>query len=62
MNAGVAYLTAHTDNTIVRVPIHPGADGATRTVVAGDPFTEQLVGPSSALGRAGPQITAASPT
>jgi len=47
-NVSVAYLTTHTDNTIVRVPIHPGDDGATRSVVAGDPFTEQLVGPSSA--------------
>jgi sugar lactone lactonase YvrE len=47
-NVSVAYLTTHTDNTIVRVPIHPGDDGVTRSVVAGDPFTEQLVGPSSA--------------
>jgi len=47
-NTGVAYLTTHTDNTIVRVPIDAGADGATTCVVAGDPFTEQLVGPSSA--------------
>src|SRR4029077_6359103 len=47
-NAAVAYLTTHTDNTIVRVPINAGADGATASVVAGDPFNEQLVGPSSA--------------
>jgi hypothetical protein len=53
-NAGVAYLTTHTDNTIVRLPIEPGADAATRSVVAGDPFTEQLVGPSSAAWARGP--------
>jgi hypothetical protein len=53
-NAGVAYLTTHTDNTIVRVPIHPGADDATPRVVAGHPFDEQLVGPSSAAWARGP--------
>jgi hypothetical protein len=47
-NTAVAYLTTHTDNTIVRVPIDAGADGATTCVVAGDPFDEHLVGPSSA--------------
>jgi sugar lactone lactonase YvrE len=52
-NAGVAYLTTHTDNTIVRVPFD-SAEGATRSVVAGDPFTEQLVGPSSAAWARGP--------
>ena len=47
-NAAVAYLTTHTDNTIVRVPIDAGAEGATTCVVAGAPYNEQLVGPSSA--------------
>jgi hypothetical protein len=53
-NAGVAYLTTHVNNTIVRVPIEPGADAAAPSVVAGDPFTEQLVGPSSAAWARGP--------
>jgi sugar lactone lactonase YvrE len=53
-NTAVAYLTTHTDNTIVRVPINAGADGATASVVAGDPFNEQLVGPSSAAWARGP--------
>jgi hypothetical protein len=53
-NAGVAYLTTHTDNTIVRMPTDPGAGGAAGSVVAGDPFTEQLVGPSSAVWARGP--------
>jgi len=47
-NAAVAYLTTHTANTIVRVPINAGTDVAATSVVAGDPFNEQLVGPSSA--------------
>jgi hypothetical protein len=53
-NAGVAYLTTHTANTIVRVPINAGTDGAKTSVVAGDPFNEQLVGPSSAAWARGP--------
>jgi len=53
-NAGVAYLTTHTGNTIVAVPIGSGAGGGARSVVAGDPFTEQLVGPSSAAWARGP--------
>ena len=53
-NAGVAYLTTHTDNTIVRVPINAGVDGATSSVVAGDPLNELLVGPSSAAWARGP--------
>jgi hypothetical protein len=48
-NAGMAYLTTHIDNTIVRVPLGPGTGGAARGVVAADPFTEQLIGPSSAV-------------
>jgi len=47
-NACVAYLTTHTDNTIVCVSIDPGARSPVRSVVAGNPFSEQLVGPSSA--------------
>jgi hypothetical protein len=45
-DAGVAYLTTHQQNTIERVPLQ--ADGNARQVVAGEPFDEQLVGPSSA--------------
>jgi hypothetical protein len=46
-DAGVAYVTTHRQNTIDRVPLEPGGSGA-RQIVAGDPFDEQLVGPSSA--------------
>jgi hypothetical protein len=53
-NAGVAYVTTHRENTIDRVPLQPGAPGAPRTIVAGEPFTAQLVGPSSAAWGRGP--------
>jgi hypothetical protein len=45
-DADVAYLTAHQQNAIERVPLR--ADGSARQIVAGEPFDEQLVGPSSA--------------
>jgi hypothetical protein len=50
--AELAYLTTHTDNSIVAVPI--GSDRGAPSVVAGEPFTEQLVGPSSAAWARGP--------
>ena len=53
-NAGVAYLTTHRENTIDRVPLRPGQHGAQRHIVAGEPFTEQLVGPSSVAWGRGP--------
>ena len=51
--AGVGYATTHRENTIDRVRLaHDGAREG-RTVVAGDPFTATLVGPSAgAWGRA----------
>jgi hypothetical protein len=45
-DADVAYLTKHQQNTIERVPLQAG--GNARQIVAGEPFDEQLVGPSSA--------------
>ncbi|AKS34284.1 hypothetical protein [Mycolicibacterium goodii] len=49
---GVAYITTHIDNTIHRVPLQPG-HGPEPAIVAGDPFTDSLVGPSSMVwGRA----------
>ena len=44
-DAGVAYVTTHRENTIDRVPLQPGC---ARQIVAGDPFDDQLAGPSSA--------------
>ena len=50
-NAGVAYVTTHRDNTIDRIPLLPDA---ARTIVAGEPFNEELIGPSSAAWGRGP--------
>ena len=44
-DAGVAYVTTHRENTIDRVPLQPGC---ARQIVSGDPFDDQLAGPSSA--------------
>ena len=49
---GVAYVTTHRDNTIDVMSLEPGLNEE-RSSVAGDPFDEELVGPSSgAWGRA----------
>ena len=46
--AATAYVTTHRENTIDRVRLaHDGNRGG-RTVIAGDPFAEMLVGPSAA--------------
>jgi hypothetical protein len=45
-DADVAYLTMRQQNTIERVPLKAG--GNTRQIVAGEPFDDQLVGPSGA--------------
>ena len=49
----VAYVTTHRENTIDRVRLAPDGNREGRTIVAGDPFSDLLVGPSSAAwGRA----------
>ena len=53
-NAGVAYVTTHRENTIDLVRLAPDGNRAGRTVIAGEPFTETLVGPSSGAWRRGP--------
>lgn len=51
--AGVAYVTTHRENTIDRVRLGHDGNRAGKTVIAGDPFTDALVGPSAgAWGRA----------
>jgi len=45
-DAGVAYVTTHRENTIDCVSLNP-ARNSERYIVAGDPFTEELIGPSS---------------
>jgi len=46
-DAGVAYVTTHRQNTIDRVPLATGSSDA-RQIVAGEPVSEELIGPSSA--------------
>lgn len=45
--SGHAYVATHRQNTIDRVSLTPGPDNSGRTRVAGDPFTEELIGPTS---------------
>lgn len=45
-DAGMAYLTTHRENTIDLVSLDP-ARNSERFIVAGDPFTEALIGPTS---------------
>jgi sugar lactone lactonase YvrE len=45
-DAGVAYVTTHRENTIDCISLDP-AKNSERHVVAGDPFTEELIEPSS---------------
>jgi hypothetical protein len=45
-DAGVAYVTTHRENTIDCMSLDPAKNGE-RVIVAGDPFTEELIGPSS---------------
>ncbi len=52
-DAGVAYLTTHRQNTIDRVSLEPSGNTGFTQSIAGDPFTEELIGPSAgAWGRA----------
>ena len=45
-DAGVIYLATHRQNTIDIVSMDPGCNSGFTQTVAGDPFTEQLIGPS----------------
>ena len=55
-DASVIYLATHRQNTIDRISMDPGDNSGFPQCVAGDPFTEELIGPSSgAWGRAAGQ-------
>jgi hypothetical protein len=45
-NAGVAYVATHRQNSIDRVALEPSKNSDVRHSVAGNPFTEQLIGPT----------------
>jgi hypothetical protein len=50
---GFAYLTTHRQNTIDHLSLNPGQNTDAQCSVVGDPFTEELIGPSAgAWGRA----------
>ena len=46
-DAGVMYLATHRQNTIDRVSMNPAKNSGFTQSIAGDPFDEQLIGPSS---------------
>lgn len=46
-DAGVAYLARHPDHKIERVPLKEGSSSMGRAVMAGEPFTDKLIGPTS---------------
>lgn len=52
---GVAYLARHPDHIIERVPLAPGAAQVPRAVVAGEPFTDKVIGPTSIAWGRGPR-------
>ncbi len=52
--AKVIYLTTHRQNTIDLVSMDPGLNSGFTQSVAGDPFTEKLIGPSSGAWARGP--------
>ncbi len=44
---GVAYIARHPDHAIERAPLDPNGSAPGRLVMAGDPFTDWLIGPTS---------------
>lgn len=54
-DAEVIYLTTHRQNTIDLVSMDPGFNSGFTQSVAGDPYTEELIGPSAGAWRRGPQ-------
>jgi len=46
-NAGLAYLASHTLNTIDRLALEPSKNGGGALNVAGNPFNDELIGPSA---------------
>lgn len=46
-DAGVVYLARHPDHVIERVPLAPGPSSLGRKSIAGQPFNDKLIGPTS---------------
>ena len=53
-DAEIVYLTTHRQNTIDVVLMDPGLNSGFTQSVAGDPFTDKLIGPSSGAWRRSP--------
>jgi hypothetical protein len=54
-DAAVVYLTTHRQNTIDVVSMDPGLNSGFTQCIAGDPFNEQVIGPSAGSWRRGPR-------
>jgi hypothetical protein len=52
--AGVIYLATHRQNTIDIVSMDPGFNSGFTQSIAGDPYNEELIGPSAGAWRRGP--------
>ncbi len=52
--AEVVYLTTHRQNTIDVVSMNPGLNSGFTQSVAGDPYDEEIIGPSAGAWRRGP--------
>lgn len=46
-NLGVAYLARHPDHIVERVSLEPGSSEPRPAAIAGDPFTDMIIGPTS---------------
>ena len=54
-DAQVIYLTTHRQNTIDVVSMDPGLNSGFTQSIAGEPYTEEMIGPSAGAWRRGPQ-------
>ena len=53
-DANVIYFTTHRQNTIDLISMDPGLNSGFTQSVAGDPYSEQVIGPSAGAWRRGP--------
>jgi hypothetical protein len=54
-DAQVIYLTTHRQNTIDVVSMDPGLNSGFTQSIAGEPYSEEMIGPSAGAWRRGPQ-------
>jgi hypothetical protein len=46
-DAGFAYLTTHPQNTMDRLALEPSQNGSEILIIAGNPFNDELIGPTA---------------